>query len=509
MIVRASLLCAALVCSLSGQIDRLPALPDAAGNEWSREFAQIQVGIRTAAFKIDGKSAGGPWRETATLLPPSMFWRALPSATFRGDRISDLNRLIASTDHASIQVAAAELIFDEPLRIVRSNLQLDLAGAVLHPVENQPYAIRIENATQVILRNASITSAGLLVNASDSVVIESAVITAARSHAIVITGSNRVAVRHNRIVDAGGAGILIHRDSRRNIIQTNDILNGAGASNHMAGVVITDHAVDLAADPQAIFGPDQYWAVSQPMAVRTSPPQENVITRNRVSANHSSGIYVDGGVRNVIVDNIIDRNSKEGLCLDNGSLANVVADNTITSNGRRSGQSDQTLALDYVLAAGRLSDGTAAAKVPGISIDNAAYNLIYGNRVEGNYGGGIKLVRTGYFNIIGLNSIINNNAGAGPDYHFFGIELGAAPGDDASEELDFKPSRGNVIFSNIIRGNHYAGVFFGPGSDANLVQENIVIGADQWAIEAAAEGLANMLARNLSDKPNRNIPEPP
>ncbi len=40
------------------------------------------------------------------------------------------------------------------------------------------------------------------------------------------------------------------------------------------------------------------------------------------------------------------------------------------------------------------------------------YNVVFGNSVQHNFGGGIKIVRTGYFNLIGLNVPLSNNDGA-------------------------------------------------------------------------------------------------
>jgi parallel beta-helix repeat protein len=271
-----------------------------------------------------------------------------------------------------------------------------------------------------------------------------------------------------------------------------------------AGIVISDREVDLAADPRAIYGSDGYWVVSQPLLSRLRPPHDNVLAWNYVAGNLSSGIYLDGGVRNVIVGNTVQDNAKEGVCFDNGSAGNVLVSNSIRSNGDRWGQSDAVLALDYADAAGRLPDGTAAQKVPGVSLDNAVYNLVFANEVSFNYGGGIKIVRTGFFNLIGMNTILKNNEGASPLFHFFGIELGATPGDSSSDELDFTPSSGNLVFSNVIRGDHYSGIFFDTGSDQNDVLDNVILDATQWGLEAVQPS-TNLTLNNLTNLPSRNI----
>jgi hypothetical protein len=188
--------------------------------------------------------------------------------------------------------------------------------------------------------------------------------------------------------------------------------------------------------------------------------------------------------------------------LDNGATDVVVASNVVMNNGQRWGQPDAILALDQVLDGGRLSDGTAAEKLPGISLDNAIYNVVFENNVAHNYGGGVKLVRTGYFNAVGLNTIYCDNDGASSNFHFFGVELGAAAGDDPT--LDYTPSRSNVIFSNSVRGSHYSGIFFDVDSDGNSVLDNTVLDASAWALESVKQ-MPNTSVNNLTNLPSRNI----
>ena len=74
----------------------------------------------------------------------------------------------------------------------------------------------------------------------------------------------------------------------------------------------------------------------------------------------------------------------------------------------------------------RLPNGTAAEKVPGISLDNALYDIRFGDDLAHNFRGGIKMVRTAYFNAIGMNSLLDNNDGSGSTwFHFF--EIDSAP----------------------------------------------------------------------------------
>ncbi|MDP9170049.1 MAG: hypothetical protein M3N54_05500 [Acidobacteriota bacterium] len=84
------------------------------------------------------------------------------------------------------------------------------------------------------------------------------------------------------------------------------------------------------------------------------------------------------------------------------------------------------------------------------------------------------------------------------------MELGAAQPDGGSIELDFTASRGNIVFSNTIRGNHYSGIFLAADSDQNDILNNVILDALSWAL-AAAKQMPNKSLDNLTDLPSRNI----
>ena len=113
-------------------------------------------------------------------------------------------------------------------------------------------------------------------------------------------------------------------------------------------------------------------------------------------------------------------------------------------------------------------------------------------------------MRTGIENVIGMNLLLDNNAGQNEKFHFFGIELGAALADAPSVELDFIPSQKNQVFGNTIRGNHYAGIFFADGSDANNIFDNAIFGATAWAMESVRVQ-PNLVLNNLTNLKLRNI----
>ncbi len=148
--------------------------------------------------------------------------------------------------------------------------------------------------------------------------------------------------------------------------------------------------------------------------------------------------------------------------------------------------------------------GVLRRRFPAISIDNAVFNQVMFNEVDENFGGGVKMVRTSFYNVVGLNTLTDDNEGQNDRFHFFGIELGAAAADAPSIELNFTPSRGNILFGNTIRGNHYAGIFFADGSDRNNVFDNSIFGAKEWAMESVRPQ-PNYVLNNLTNLRLRNI----
>ncbi|MBW3559542.1 MAG: right-handed parallel beta-helix repeat-containing protein [Proteobacteria bacterium] len=490
---------------------RLPPLKDSPATSAGKEAQALQVWTRARRLGVDNaRSASQAWSTGEDLLRLARARAEGPAPasahTYTGGTASGLNALLREGAITAVRVAGPVLTVDEPLSIRRSGVWLDLGEAELRPAGPHPFLLRVDKARDVTVRGGRFTAGawGALINGGENVALLNGLYEGLTGGGMVLTGTRGAVVYGNRLTRIGGAPILVHGETTRSVVAENAILGNTGSSNWHAGVVITDRNADVASDPRSIFEPDGYWVLQQPIPMRLKPPRFNVVGFNRIATNASSGIYSDGGVQNVIVSNLIEGNSKEGLCLDNGTTASVVAMNLVQGNGKRWGKSDEDLKLDFVAGFGRLPDGTSPAKVPGISIDNAVYNLVYSNEVNRNFGGGVKMVRTAFFNVVGLNTLTDNNEGASERFHFFGVEMGSAKADAPAIELDFTASRGNIVFSNVIRGNHYAGVFFGPGSDANDVFDNAIFGAKSWAMESVSRQ-SNSTVNNLTNMPSRNI----
>ncbi len=490
---------------------KLPPLRNQPESEPAKQLAGLQVGKRAKELKLDARSARDAWYAADDILRAA---RARESAAapdglrvFNGARASELNVLLRDPAVRGVKVASARLEVDESILLRRAKFWLDLGYTELRAAKDGPrFLLRVENTSEVVVRGGAFVGGdwGALVDDSRDVTFVGGRFEGLRGGGVVLHNAPGVVLTHAVLTRLAAAGVLLNGDTVGGVVMNNEVIGNLGPSNWHAGIVITDRNAAVQDDPRNLLGDDHYGVIEQPIYTRLHPPRRNVVAFNRVALNASSGIYCDGAVESVIFDNTVEGNAKEGICLDSGATANILTANLFRANGKRWGKSDLDLKLDFVFGMGRLADGTPPAKLPGISMDNALYNVVYANEVERNYGGGVKMVRSSYFNIIGVNTLVDNNEGSNDRFHFFGMELGAAKPDLPVSDMDFTPSRGNILFGNVIRGAHYAGIFFGPGSPDNDVFDNTIFGATNWAMEQVRPQ-PNTSLNNLTNLPLRNI----
>ena len=430
---------------------------------------------------------------------------------FPGTRVSELNRTVS--DGANIIVSGGRILFDEPLFIEKSaHIDFRYCRAVFDPAFRASHAVVVRDTRDVVLKNldlAGIPCSGIIVIRSKKVSVSECRLTGTDGCPLTVLGdSERVLIIGNTIKGFSFAGIHIQGRVTCSVIENNDVSCGTGIYNGHSGIFIGDRGKNLLEKDD--FSGRETWPLYryavEKVSERLHGPTRNIIVSNRFAENKGSGMYSDGAMLNCYAHNRIENNGKEGVCFDFGSSGNLFTYNNVIGNGRRSGHSDADLRSNYVLEHGRMSDGTAKAKVPGISLDNALYNIVLHNVVKRNYGGGIKCVRSDSYNVIGNNVIEDNNRGKNDTFHFFGIELGAAPAEDDWGESDIYPSAGNIVCKNSIRGNHYAGIFFGDGCVQNEVRDNTIRGASPYALESVC-AQENYVSRNVSDAPSVNVQE--
>jgi parallel beta-helix repeat protein len=465
-------------------------------------YSETQVNKRATALKIDETAVFRSAKEFPTLYTGISSGMTNPSqkVSFKKGKFSDLDIFIKEKGKGfTIKIENDILKADKPLEINTSDCHIDFNGAEIKSdgIE-QGFCVYIRGSKNISISGLCLKEflGGVYITESEDIRICDSRFERINGNAIVITGQVRnFAVKNNRFLESDRAAVIVDFDVTGGIIEDNLIDSGRGFANHEAGILLTDKGT------YRITGGGK---IPERIYERNKPPQKIVILHNTITNGLSSGIYSDGGILNYLFENRITGNSKEGVCLDNGSTGNIFYGNVIKHNGKRYGQTDRALEGDFVLGHGRLEDGTAAAKLPGISIDNALYNIVAANTIQDNYGGGVKMVRTGIGNLVALNTIINNNEGASDKFHFFGIEMGAAGADAPCGDLDFMASSGNIVTGNAIYGDHYAGIFLGDGSIQNQVYDNIIEGATNWAIESV-KMRENHIFDNVMDAKSLNI----
>jgi len=413
---------------------------------------------------------------------------AAGETAFTGADTGELNDFLAHLQPgAVVRVSAPALKFAGTVAIPSGITVIGAQTAIIDATATQIIFL-IEGATGARLAGFNIGGGRVGVYVMHSRFFELEGLNCANSaRAIVVQGASEYGrIRHCESVGAAFGGLLIVGPTRRLLVEECRFANGQSYFNWHAGAVLSDTPYTNRLQDEMAFCWD---AVATPvLTAATSAPAEILIRNCAFTGNHSSGLYLDGGAGNCIAGNRFLDNDKEGLCLDNGSIFNVVIGNTVAGNGWRRRQTDQDLERDFVLGFGRMADGSAIAKVPGISMDNAARNYVLENVVRENAGDGIKMVRTCFQNVLMFNSLISNNQGQNDRFHFFGILLGSAQPDIESERgvLSFQPCHENIIAHNLIYGAHHSGVLLDRGCAHNAICENTIHGWRFGFIESAA-----------------------
>ena len=482
--------------------NKLPALSRMAAEDSKKYMGNLQVLQKIEKLGIDTASFETPelnWKNVYNRVSKTMQEQNTFSnkAVFTGNTASGLNALIAQSSDTYITIESSTVLLDEPVRM-KSGIALDAAGVAFTGSTDSrtAQAVIAEDCTNFALYNLNLTAGcyeyGIYIIRSNTFTIENCTISNALYKGLVMMGENKnFTIRNNTVSYNGDGAVFLDGNISNGIIAGNDVVDNYGTRNLTAGIVMTSMEID-----------DYYTAYNEfkdeHLYNLLDTPHDIVLYQNNVKHNNSSGIYSDGAYQIYIVENIIYQNDKEGMCLDYGTFGAYV-------NGGRLRQSDEDLEADFVTAFGRLSDGSSPAKLPGISIDNSAYNTIVNNNVTQNYGSGVKMVRSAYRNIIMENSVSDNNKGKSDDFHFFGIEIGhESTPDEPVKGLDFTASYENIVCRNIVTGSNYAGVFLAAESYCNDVFDNTILGSEWFAIECHSK-MFNSMLNNIMDQDVLNL----
>ncbi len=409
--------------------------------------------------------------------------------TFSGTTSEQLQTLIDSYPEdvfLHVNILSRQLDFNHCLSL-RSNLALFAKKTKCQVDEHLDIAVCACKVNNIHLSGFNFTggctTSTLLFSNCRNIYLEHLHINSSSGYAVIVRDhSHLIKISECEFSDNQRSAIMIHDGSYHCLITSCCIKNSVHRSNWAAGIVISALESVSELGVREAFEENYFFPNNLDLDLSLVPYQ-NLIEFCEVCFCRSSGIYIDGGNGNLLYKNQIHDNEKEGLCIDFYASTNLIYKNEIHANGNRNRQTDHDLTIDNVLIYGRMDDQSAIAKLPNISLDNAALNRIANNKISFAAGEGIKIVRSGFRNFFVENEIKNNNQGKNSMFSFSGILLGSAGCDveNDSSGLDRIASYENQISGNSISGSHKKAIVIDINSKYNQIDNNTVDNKGKYA----------------------------
>ena len=218
---------------------------------------------------------------------------------------------------------------------------------------------------------------------------------------------------------------------------------------------------------------------------------DNILEENLISGNDQSGILINGGFLNIVIENGIGLdgtgtvgigNLDYGIKLENGTRENTIEDNTVAGNGRTGIYLTGNTTWGNKIQGNEIG-GRSNHSIPnghhGIGIYDGAHDNIVGSEMDAALGNliysthwsGIAIVNAANFNTI-ANNQIGNPPGVGMNYHGIAIVNSA----------------NNLVSLNIIAGNGIhtdaAGILVdGAGANQNQITFNSIYNNNNTGIK--------------------------
>ena len=371
-------------------------------------------------------------------------------------------RLIGRHDHAT-------LVFrNVPFGIV-------ICGEPNAPVRN----ISIRHLTVLHESTSGGFSAALFIARAQDIVLDGLHINEPCAIGLLAThGAERVAMTDCSIREARQDGMLL---LRRVVDFSAD--SCIISDNRQSGLLLCDWPLPPGLDPLDFDAQLRHRATHAIAFAPADPaPCRVFLSECTLSRNRKMGICTDGAGYLTVDRCQIHDNQCEGITLDNGTWHARISRCEITGNGHRGQQTETELRDDFVAGDTRLPDGSSSVKLPGISMDNAAFCRVEDCSIHDNYGEGVKFVRAAYRCTVQGNGIENNNLGHSPGHLHHGIRIGADPSQHKGQH-DF-PSSDNDILDNRITGPHENGILLNEGTARNRIKRNTISGQRGTPIQA-------------------------
>jgi parallel beta-helix repeat protein len=411
----------------------------------------------------------------------------IPAEEFTAKRLFEEIAALAKTGGA-IHLPEGQLELSKTLKL-SSNLRLvGIAGKTELIFKDVDFGLMIQNHNGIEVENLRICHQGtnkfcaaiFITQATDLIFSNIEIIKPRAVGFLFADNVHRTRLEHCSVYEANLVGFMMVRNVWDTILQS-CVAEGC----KQGGVFLTDLKLPSHIDPldfhNQIHHTSEIIGNFAPFDPDDPLPYRNSLIDCTFRYNRKMGITTDGVGNLNVVNCVIANNDCEGITIDNGSWGCQILNCHIYNNGRRGLQDETELNQDFVEQMGIMEDGSSKAKLPGISLDNAAYCRIENNSIEDNWGDGVKFVRAVYACTVANNLITHNNKGINDKFHFFGVLIGVAQRQHP-EQSDF-PSCHNKIINNDIIGQHYAGVHLLAATSHNLVKDNRIIDATFIDIE--------------------------
>lgn len=326
------------------------------------------------------------------------------------------------------------------------------------PHDNKHF-IQIVNCTHFSISGVTIEKSRnmLLIVDSDNFSIHNCSSYHSEGYGVIIYNGENFNITDCFFTNNLSSGILVMGDSSYAKITNCSIMHTRGFFNH-------DAAIHFCAVSDKILIKDIPEKIheSLPISEKEKRPHHIVVRSCSMVNNKAQGIYLEGSYNCLFSDNLISHNDKEGICFDWGSCHNFFRNNIVSQNGYRGNISEKEIEIDFISIYPNLEDHSSSMKLPGVSIDNGCLNQIRSNTISGNYGGGVKMIRSAFCNLIYDNRFSDNTLGSNKYIHSFNsiAILGMKEGNEEFKEdgpllLDLKPSLLNRISNNYISGDPF------------------------------------------------------
>ena len=389
--------------------------------------------------------------------------------SFTGDSVSALNEFMAALNGAParISVESGALTMDAVLT-VPGGVCLEGRQTRLTPGEG-----RLERAISLTdAKNSGVSGFiveggcdyGVWIEGGEGIVLSDNRVCGAAKWGVSVSGEGRLILIRDNELRGNGGGLLLNGAVSLGLVQRNTVAGSTGGGSMEAGIalcgagLLNDGMDGVAQDVPAITGIE-------------SAPCGVALVENRVEGNAGAGVICSAGYLDYFVGNTVSGNDGEGLRLDRGSFGCYVSANTVMRNGDNAR--------------------------PGVLLDNAAYNTVYGNMILENYGSGIECESTVHRTLMLCNEITDNNRGSLLD-RGYGIEFGVDVNQPArGRKVDHMACCENIVARNMINGGHTSAVYLGRDSASNDFFDNTFMGCTQWSIENRSEKY-NASVNNLS-----------